>query len=126
MESTQVALAPGKSGYEEWRPGRETFPCSFRALLCDYTVCCGLSCDLNCPCLLFFSDRNSPCCKNCQFETAQKKCQEAINATCKGVSYCTGMPSCRLSVNTWLTCVFESKIMFCSDKNNPFLPQVWS
>ncbi|XP_078206102.1 disintegrin and metalloproteinase domain-containing protein 17 isoform X5 [Callithrix jacchus] len=35
------------------------------------------------------SDRNSPCCKNCQFETAQKKCQEAINATCKGVSYCT-------------------------------------
>ncbi|GAB5570066.1 disintegrin and metalloproteinase domain-containing protein 17 isoform X1 [Prionailurus iriomotensis] len=37
------------------------------------------------------SDRNSPCCKNCQFETAQKKCQEAINATCKGVSYCTGV-----------------------------------
>ncbi|XP_006140894.1 disintegrin and metalloproteinase domain-containing protein 17 isoform X2 [Tupaia chinensis] len=39
------------------------------------------------------SDRNSPCCKNCQFETAQKKCQEAINATCKGVSYCTGNSS---------------------------------
>uniref|UniRef100_A0A2K6GV61 Disintegrin and metalloproteinase domain-containing protein 17 n=1 Tax=Propithecus coquereli TaxID=379532 RepID=A0A2K6GV61_PROCO len=38
-------------------------------------------------------DRNSPCCKNCQFETAQKKCQEAINATCKGVSYCTGNSS---------------------------------
>ncbi|CAJ0950169.1 unnamed protein product, partial [Ranitomeya imitator] len=39
------------------------------------------------------SDRNSPCCKNCQFETAQKKCQEAINATCKGESYCTGNSS---------------------------------
>ncbi|MEE6476785.1 hypothetical protein FKM82_011217 [Ascaphus truei] len=36
------------------------------------------------------SDRNSPCCKGCQFETARKKCQEAINATCKGESYCTG------------------------------------
>ncbi|XP_063298246.1 disintegrin and metalloproteinase domain-containing protein 17 [Pelobates fuscus] len=39
------------------------------------------------------SDRNSPCCKGCQFETAQKKCQEAINATCKGESYCTGTSS---------------------------------
>uniref|UniRef100_A0A8D0LAC7 Disintegrin and metalloproteinase domain-containing protein 17 n=1 Tax=Sphenodon punctatus TaxID=8508 RepID=A0A8D0LAC7_SPHPU len=39
------------------------------------------------------SDRNSPCCKKCQFETAQKKCQEAINATCKGESYCTGQSS---------------------------------
>ncbi|XP_040283421.1 disintegrin and metalloproteinase domain-containing protein 17 [Bufo bufo] len=39
------------------------------------------------------SDRNSPCCKYCQFETAQKKCQEAINATCKGESYCTGNSS---------------------------------
>lgn len=39
------------------------------------------------------SDRNSPCCKNCQFETAQKKCQEAINATCKGESFCTGNSS---------------------------------
>ncbi|KAM4692938.1 disintegrin and metalloproteinase domain-containing protein 17 [Discoglossus pictus] len=39
------------------------------------------------------SDRNSPCCKGCQFESAQKKCQEAINATCKGESYCTGNSS---------------------------------
>ncbi|XP_069462097.1 disintegrin and metalloproteinase domain-containing protein 17 isoform X2 [Ambystoma mexicanum] len=39
------------------------------------------------------SDRNSPCCKECQFETAQKKCQEAINATCKGESFCTGNSS---------------------------------
>ncbi|XP_054239588.1 disintegrin and metalloproteinase domain-containing protein 17 [Indicator indicator] len=39
------------------------------------------------------SDRNSPCCKGCQFENAQKKCQEAINATCKGESFCTGNSS---------------------------------
>ncbi|KAE8605038.1 hypothetical protein XENTR_v10014947 [Xenopus tropicalis] len=39
------------------------------------------------------SDRNSPCCRGCQFESAQKKCQEAINATCKGESYCTGSSS---------------------------------
>ncbi|XP_041043950.1 disintegrin and metalloproteinase domain-containing protein 17 isoform X1 [Carcharodon carcharias] len=36
------------------------------------------------------SDKNSPCCKDCQFEKAGKKCQEAINATCKGESTCTG------------------------------------
>ncbi|XP_032069363.1 disintegrin and metalloproteinase domain-containing protein 17 [Thamnophis elegans] len=39
------------------------------------------------------SDRNSPCCKGCEFESADKKCQEAINATCKGESYCTGNSS---------------------------------
>ncbi|KFO84682.1 Disintegrin and metalloproteinase domain-containing protein 17, partial [Buceros rhinoceros silvestris] len=39
------------------------------------------------------SDRNSPCCKSCQFESAQKKCQEAISATCKGESFCTGNSS---------------------------------
>ncbi|XP_072912982.1 disintegrin and metalloproteinase domain-containing protein 17 isoform X2 [Hemitrygon akajei] len=36
------------------------------------------------------SDKNSPCCRDCQFEKAGKKCQEAINATCKGESTCTG------------------------------------
>ncbi|XP_008115827.1 disintegrin and metalloproteinase domain-containing protein 17 isoform X1 [Anolis carolinensis] len=53
--------------------------------------CCTSDCMLrqNATC----SDRNSPCCKGCQFETAQKKCQEAINATCKGESYCTGNSS---------------------------------
>ncbi|CAG5866469.1 unnamed protein product [Menidia menidia] len=39
------------------------------------------------------SDRNSPCCWNCKFERAGKRCQEPINATCKGVSYCTGNSS---------------------------------
>ncbi|XP_066468193.1 disintegrin and metalloproteinase domain-containing protein 17 [Tiliqua scincoides] len=53
--------------------------------------CCTSDCKLkeNATC----SDRNSPCCKGCQFESAQKKCQEAINATCKGESFCTGNSS---------------------------------
>ncbi|XP_035280163.1 disintegrin and metalloproteinase domain-containing protein 17 [Anguilla anguilla] len=36
------------------------------------------------------SDRNSACCKDCGFEAKGKKCQESINATCMGMSYCTG------------------------------------
>ncbi|NXL33986.1 ADA17 protein, partial [Glaucidium brasilianum] len=53
--------------------------------------CCSADCKLKdgAQC----SDRNSPCCKGCQFESAQKKCQEAINATCKGESFCTGNSS---------------------------------
>ncbi|KAM9341317.1 LOW QUALITY PROTEIN: disintegrin and metalloproteinase domain-containing protein 17a [Symphorus nematophorus] len=39
------------------------------------------------------SDRNSPCCKNCKFELAGTRCQEAISATCKGASSCTGNSS---------------------------------
>ncbi|KAM9354621.1 disintegrin and metalloproteinase domain-containing protein 17 [Pholidichthys leucotaenia] len=39
------------------------------------------------------SDRNSACCKNCKFETAGEVCQEPIDATCKGHSYCTGNSS---------------------------------
>lgn len=39
------------------------------------------------------SDRNSPCCRNCKFEQAGTRCQEAINATCKGISSCTGNSS---------------------------------
>uniref|UniRef100_A0A8C1WXQ3 ADAM metallopeptidase domain 17a n=1 Tax=Cyprinus carpio TaxID=7962 RepID=A0A8C1WXQ3_CYPCA len=39
------------------------------------------------------SDRNSPCCKNCRFESADKICQENITATCKGMARCTGNSS---------------------------------
>ncbi|KAL7388643.1 hypothetical protein ABVT39_018492 [Epinephelus coioides] len=39
------------------------------------------------------SDRNSACCKNCGFESEGEVCQEPINATCKGHSYCTGKSS---------------------------------
>ncbi|XP_037101457.1 disintegrin and metalloproteinase domain-containing protein 17-like isoform X2 [Syngnathus acus] len=36
------------------------------------------------------SDGNSPCCRKCQLEAAGEVCQEPIEATCKGRSYCTG------------------------------------
>lgn len=39
------------------------------------------------------SDRNSACCQGCKFEAAGTRCQEAINATCKGISSCTGNSS---------------------------------
>ncbi|XDV43453.1 hypothetical protein PO909_011932 [Leuciscus waleckii] len=39
------------------------------------------------------SDRNSPCCKNCRFESADKVCQETITATCKNMSRCSGNSS---------------------------------
>ncbi|XP_037550849.1 disintegrin and metalloproteinase domain-containing protein 17a [Nematolebias whitei] len=39
------------------------------------------------------SDRNSPCCKSCQFMQAGTRCQEPISATCKGKSSCTGNSS---------------------------------
>uniref|UniRef100_A0A8C1Q9N5 Disintegrin and metalloproteinase domain-containing protein 17 n=1 Tax=Cyprinus carpio TaxID=7962 RepID=A0A8C1Q9N5_CYPCA len=39
------------------------------------------------------SDRNSPCCKDCRFESVNKTCQETITATCKGTSKCTGNSS---------------------------------
>ncbi|XP_059908488.1 disintegrin and metalloproteinase domain-containing protein 17a [Gadus macrocephalus] len=53
--------------------------------------CCTAECKFkpNAQC----SDRNSPCCKGCVFEQAGKRCQEAISATCKGVSSCTGESS---------------------------------
>ncbi|KAJ4939565.1 hypothetical protein JOQ06_029010 [Pogonophryne albipinna] len=39
------------------------------------------------------SDRNSPCCRSCEFEDAGIRCQEPISATCKGISSCTGNSS---------------------------------
>ncbi|XP_047466929.1 disintegrin and metalloproteinase domain-containing protein 17a isoform X2 [Mugil cephalus] len=39
------------------------------------------------------SDRNSPCCKDCRYEQAGRRCQEPISATCKGISSCTGNSS---------------------------------
>ncbi|XP_037602285.1 disintegrin and metalloproteinase domain-containing protein 17-like isoform X1 [Sebastes umbrosus] len=53
--------------------------------------CCSADCKFkrNAQC----SDRNSPCCINCVFELAGTRCQEPINATCKGISTCTGNSS---------------------------------
>lgn len=104
-------------------------PCPLRALRRDHGLCCGLSFDSGCPSVLFLrSDRNSPCCKNCQFETAQKKCQEAINATCKGVSYCTGMSSCWFSWDNLLKRVYAClKARWCLvQMDADFLPLVRS
>ncbi|KAJ3607222.1 hypothetical protein NHX12_026735 [Muraenolepis orangiensis] len=39
------------------------------------------------------SDRNSACCKDCDYEAEGEVCQEPIDATCKGKSYCTGNSS---------------------------------
>ncbi|XP_060947486.1 disintegrin and metalloproteinase domain-containing protein 17 [Limanda limanda] len=39
------------------------------------------------------SDRNSACCRGCGFESEGGVCQEPIDATCKGHSYCTGNSS---------------------------------
>ncbi|XP_035986348.1 disintegrin and metalloproteinase domain-containing protein 17 isoform X2 [Fundulus heteroclitus] len=39
------------------------------------------------------SDRNSACCKDCRFQVRGAVCQEPIDATCKGHSYCTGNSS---------------------------------
>ncbi|XP_075873322.1 disintegrin and metalloproteinase domain-containing protein 17 isoform X2 [Nelusetta ayraudi] len=39
------------------------------------------------------SDRNSACCRDCRFQSRGGVCQEPINATCRGHSYCTGYSS---------------------------------
>uniref|UniRef100_A0A3Q4GRX2 ADAM metallopeptidase domain 17b n=1 Tax=Neolamprologus brichardi TaxID=32507 RepID=A0A3Q4GRX2_NEOBR len=48
---------------------------------------CRLKADAQC------SDRNSACCRECSFEAKGAVCQEPIDATCKGHSYCTGNSS---------------------------------
>uniref|UniRef100_A0A3P9PTV4 ADAM metallopeptidase domain 17a n=1 Tax=Poecilia reticulata TaxID=8081 RepID=A0A3P9PTV4_POERE len=53
--------------------------------------CCSSDCKFNPGAIC--CDRNSPCCKNCQYEAARTKCQEPISATCKGMSFCTGNSS---------------------------------
>ncbi|KAG1972419.1 disintegrin and metalloproteinase domain-containing protein 17a isoform X2 [Pimephales promelas] len=53
--------------------------------------CCTEKCKFRKPAKC--SDRNSPCCKNCKFESADKICQETITATCKNMSRCTGNSS---------------------------------
>nr|XP_057928055.1 disintegrin and metalloproteinase domain-containing protein 17 isoform X1 [Doryrhamphus excisus] len=50
--------------------------------------CCTAECRLRPGALC--SDRNSACCRKCQLEAAGEVCQEPIDATCKGRSFCTG------------------------------------
>lgn len=37
-----------------------------------------------------FSDKNSPCCQNCQFMASGVKCREGQFSTCEQESRCTG------------------------------------
>ncbi|XP_072298090.1 disintegrin and metalloproteinase domain-containing protein 17-like [Eucyclogobius newberryi] len=64
---------------EECDPGR---------IHLDSDPCCSNQCRLRASARC--SDRNSACCRNCQFEAKGEVCQEPIEATCKGHSYCTG------------------------------------
>lgn len=51
---------------------------------------------MNCKCdfcslfNIVFSDKNSPCCQNCQFMASGVKCREGQFATCEQESRCTG------------------------------------
>lgn len=40
---------------------------------------------------MLFSDKNSPCCQNCQYMRSGVKCREAQYATCEQESRCTGL-----------------------------------
>uniref|UniRef100_A0A668SMK4 ADAM metallopeptidase domain 17b n=1 Tax=Oreochromis aureus TaxID=47969 RepID=A0A668SMK4_OREAU len=50
-------------------------------------LCCTHNCRLKAEAQC--SDRNSACCRECRFEAKGAVCQEPIDATCKGHSYCT-------------------------------------
>uniref|UniRef100_A0A1B6D7E4 ADAM 17-like protease n=1 Tax=Clastoptera arizonana TaxID=38151 RepID=A0A1B6D7E4_9HEMI len=57
----------------------------------DNDSCCDKVCKLrqNAKC----SDKNSPCCNNCQYMSAGMKCRDAQYATCEKESVCTGKSS---------------------------------
>lgn len=61
-----------------------------------------------------FSDRNSPCCRNCMFEKGGTRCQEAISATCKGTSACTGVWLQLMESSTGLSQPSEYLIIYSS------------
>ncbi|CAL1575088.1 unnamed protein product [Knipowitschia caucasica] len=67
------------------------------------------------------SDRNSACCRNCTYKAAGTRCQEAINATCKGISSCTGNSSkCPPPVNAEDETVCVDNGRCRSGECNPF------
>lgn len=65
--------------------------CDPGLLYLNNDACCTATCKLRPTAVC--SDRNSACCKNCKFEKRGKVCQEPMEATCKGRSYCTGFNS---------------------------------
>lgn len=56
----------------------------------DNDVCCDKDCKLRRKQGAVCSDKNSPCCQNCQYMPKNTKCREAQYATCEQESKCTG------------------------------------
>ncbi|XP_026468588.1 ADAM 17-like protease isoform X2 [Ctenocephalides felis] len=59
----------------------------------DNDMCCDKNCNLRKDPVARCSDKNSPCCQNCQYMPAGVKCREAQYATCEQESRCTGTSS---------------------------------
>ncbi|KAL1492943.1 hypothetical protein ABEB36_011104 [Hypothenemus hampei] len=57
----------------------------------DNDACCDKDCKLRTKAAC--SDKNSPCCQNCQYMRNGVKCREAQYATCEEESRCTGLSS---------------------------------
>ncbi|XP_068911019.1 ADAM 17-like protease isoform X3 [Tenebrio molitor] len=59
----------------------------------DNDACCDKDCKLRPKAVC--SDKNSPCCQNCQYMNSEVKCREAQYATCEQESKCSGdRPDC--------------------------------
>ncbi|EDS26112.1 ADAM 17 [Culex quinquefasciatus] len=56
----------------------------------DNDACCDKNCKLRRNQGAVCSDKNSPCCQNCQFMMAGVKCREAQYATCEQEARCSG------------------------------------
>lgn len=59
----------------------------------DNDACCDKNCKLRRNQGAVCSDKNSPCCQNCQFMPGQMKCRDAQLATCEQEARCTGASS---------------------------------
>ncbi|CAB3364677.1 Hypothetical predicted protein [Cloeon dipterum] len=61
----------------------------------DNDPCCDKNCRLRRASGVSCSDKNSPCCQDCQFMSSGTRCREAQHATCEQDSRCTGTsPEC--------------------------------
>ncbi|KAL1464303.1 hypothetical protein WDU94_003964 [Cyamophila willieti] len=92
----------------------------------DNDACCDKVCKLRRNQGAVCSDKNSPCCQNCQYMAVGVKCRDAQYATCEQESRCTGTssvcpPSAPMSDNTG--CLERGKcrggkcIPFCETQN---------
>ncbi|XP_047114884.1 ADAM 17-like protease [Schistocerca piceifrons] len=59
----------------------------------DNDACCDKNCKLRRNQGAVCSDKNSPCCQNCQYMPVAVKCRDAQYATCEQESRCTGTSS---------------------------------